>query len=184
MKLVDFLEDFALTELRLRIGAKLIPKVESVALPKLLNATELSVIASEGIELDDLELVRVEGDNTLSFKGYRVALYIRDHGLVREEQTLPVFHVAYCPIIQSMKDNKRLYRYAVTHQEDEYFTLNWIGEHTARFTQQLTVCQRCLSILKWDQFDRHVMSKEAQLLIVFAFTLKTFFTRYPKKIAV
>jgi hypothetical protein len=182
VKLLDFLDDPTLTELRLRMGARLVPKFTRLEIPELLSAIELSVLAEEGIALSDLDLVKVENDDTLSFKGYRVAIYIRDHGLVRDEQTLPAFHVAFCPTVAAMKDNKRLYRYAVTQQEDDHFVMNWIGDHTTQFSQRLTVCQRCLSILKWDGFDLIHMSKEEQFSILFSFALNAYYERYPKKL--
>ena len=182
MKLLDLLEDPTLTELRLRMGARLVPNFETLEPPDLLSSIELSVLAEEGIALSDLDLVKVENDDTLSFKGYRVAIYLRDHGLMREEHTLPVFHVAFCPTVAAMKDNKRLFRYAVTQQEDDNFVMTWIGEHTTQFSQRLTDCQRCLSILKWDGFDLISMSKEAQCSILFSFALKDYYQRYPKKL--
>jgi len=182
LKLLDFFEDPLLTELRLRMSARLIPEFESRTLQPVLSAQEIAALGHQGIELKDLDLVKVEDDDTLSYKGYRVAIYIRDHGLMREEHTLPVFHVAFCQTVESMKENKRLFRYAVTNQEDENFTLNWIGERTIQFSQRLTVCQKCLSTLHWDHFDAIEMSQEEQFSILFSFSLKDYFSQYPKKI--
>jgi hypothetical protein len=162
--------------------ARLVAPSESIPLPEPLKAEELSVLAKEGIELEDLNLVKVEGDHTLSFKGQRVAIYIRDHGLLREENSLPMFHVAFCSTLESMQKNKRLFRYTLTQQEDEYFMLNWIGEQTVSFSQRLDVCRACLSLLHWDDFDLIERTREEQFEVIFSFTLKAFFERYPKQL--
>lgn len=163
------------------MGARLLPPIKSEPLDTPLSAQEMSLLGEEGIELSDLDLIREESDNTLSYKGNRVTVYIRDYGLVREEHSLPVFHVAFCEKVEAMRVKKRLFRYAVTQQEEDQFLMNWIGEHSTQFTQRLTVCQRCLSVLRWENFDLTQMSQEEQFTVLFSFTLNAFFARYPKK---
>jgi hypothetical protein len=162
--------------------AKLVDLDESAPRIKPLNSKELEILAHEGIELEDLDLVKVVHDHTLSFKGQRVAVYLRDHGLIREQHSLPMFHVAFCSTLETMKKNKRLFRYTVTQQEDEYFMLNWIGTQTVSFSQRLDVCRACLALLHWDDFDVVERTREEQFEVIFSFTLKEFFTRYPKHI--
>jgi len=180
LKIINPIDDPFLSELRFRMGAKLLPKLGHGKLTELLDPEAIRVLGKEGILLDDLDQLKIEKDKTLSFKGQRVVVYIRDHNRVREDQSLPKFHISYCKVLDTMKTNNRWHRYVVANPDNEIFIINWIGNKTTTHSEKLNVCQTCLDAIEWENFSFSSMKKNSRLNIVEEFKLKNFFDKYPK----
>jgi hypothetical protein len=180
LKILNPIDDPFLSELRFRMGAKLLPALGHGKLTQLLDPDAIRALGREGILLDNLDQLKVEKDKTLSFKGQRVVLYIRDQNKVREDQSLPKFHVSYCGILDKMKSNNRWHRYVVANPDEEIFTINWVGDKTITQSEKLDVCQSCLDEITWDGFSLTNMGRAIRLGIVDKFKLKIFFEKYPK----
>jgi hypothetical protein len=167
VKLPDFLLDPDLDRLRQKMGH--IPLGHFVAVPgqALLSSADLANLSGEGIEVAPDE-VEVLGDSTLSYRGRRVILYIRESHMPPradtpfrasetlekepcrgEEENLPRFHVAHCRTLEIMRISGRRQRYVVATRDDGIFDLLLVGRP---IRSRLRVCKNCLEKLDWKGF--------------------------------
>jgi hypothetical protein len=178
-KLFNPIEDPFLSELRFRMGARLLSRQVRGLLPPLIDPEAMRALGREGILLDDLEELTKESDRTLSYKGQRVVVYIRDQHKVREDQGLPKFHISFCGTLDTMQRNQRWHRYVIANPDNETFIINWISDPITTISERLDVCQTCLDNLMWDNFILR-MPKSTRHSIVSNFRLIDFFAKYPK----
>lgn len=177
-KLIDFLENPEFNFLRFSMNA---PLIASFAQNKITLMDEDSVrrLGKEGIDIDFSE-VKVEHDGTLSFKGKRVIVYIRDINEVTKHQSLPKYHLTFCRTLDSMTQTKRFGRYVIANREDGIFIVNYVGQSDKTgIEKRLSICQNCLTRLGWENFSSG-MSPALKKEKVKNFTLIDFFKVYPK----
>lgn len=179
LKLIDFLMDPSLNMLRFQMGAKLVLHNGGTRTVKLLDEEAIRRLGKEGIDVDFGD-VKVEPDKTLSFKGKRVVLYIRDIPIYKDKQSLPRFHISYCRTLEEMRRVNRWTRYVVATRDDGKFQVNLIDRSARPSIQQLNVCQNCLDLLAWEGFSYNNMRKADRAIVKGNFLLATFFVRYPK----
>lgn len=183
MKLPDFTDDVSLNELRRAMGAKL-RVIELKHDPKTLTPDEINRLAREGIDIP-LEEIRVLQDGTLAYKNQRIVLYIRDVKIYRNGvpsgDDLPRYHVADCDTLKDMRANRRYQRYVVATRDSGEFLINLMRHNRCDARdQRLSVCQNCLGALNWDNFIVRRRDSGERTAIVQGFSLKTYFSIYPK----
>lgn len=184
MKLPDFTKDAQLNTLRQLMGAPL-GEFTPATNRDVLTADEIEALTKQGIDVS-LDEVHALPDGTLAYKNSRVILYIRDVAYYRDgnQPNLPRFHVADCRTLETMRANNRFERYVVATRDDGLFSLNiippneWSGG-VRSVTEQLPVCQNCLTKLRWDGFA-HGMDKLTRRDIVDRFSIAQFFGVYGK----
>lgn len=177
-RLINFLEDPEFNSLRFAMNASLAPPIGSGKL-SILDEEFIRKLGKEGIDVDDFSEIKVESDNTLSYKNKRVLVYIRDIKEYSEQQSLPKFHLGFCSTLETMTNAKRFGRYVVYNGEDTNFTVNYIGPPTRTAIEKLNVCKNCLSLLRWKDYSSRASSK-TKSEIVSTFDLAEFFEKYPK----
>ena len=182
MKLTDFLGDAGLNDLRFQMGASQAGDFRVGASVHGLSAEDIAAIAVAGIDVAG-EQIQFRDDGTLTYRGLRVLVYIRDIANYRgleAEGRMPRFHIAACRTLQDMKDRNRFARYVVATRNDGLFVVNEIqSNRTIRIEHRLAICQNCLERLGFNGFsmsDRWAERKQA----VSDFDLKDFFRQYPR----
>jgi hypothetical protein len=161
------------------MGARLVEKLGKQPLNTLLDPEAIRKLGKEGIEIEALDDVKKESDGTLSYKGHRVVLYIRDVNQVRENQSLPRFHVSFCQMLEKMRAHKRWHRYVVANPNNEQFIINWVDDNISR-SEKLDICQYCLTTIQWRDFSYSKTPKVEKRAIVREFKLEDFFQVYPR----
>ena len=177
-KLINFLESPEFNYLRFSMNA---PLVASFAENKITLIDEDSVrrLGKEGIDIDFSE-IKVEHDGTLSFKGKRVIVYIRDINEVSKHQSLPKYHLTFCKTLDTMTQSKRFGRYVIANREDGVFIVNYVGQsNKTGIEKKLSICQNCLTCLSWENFNTS-MASTLKKEKVNQFSLTAFFKLYPK----
>jgi hypothetical protein len=135
-----------------------------------------------GIDIEDLSQLTPLNDHTLTFKGQRVVLYIRDVSNWSDEIRLPKFHVAYCSTLQKMVGHGKKKRYVVSQNESNLFHLNLInGRKVEKSEQKLSVCRNCLEALRWNNYSKR-MSQSGKDTCVNNFKVEEFFSKYSKNL--
>lgn len=188
MKLPDFYNFQPLNELRRRMGLQDCEYgnvVIAVAAARL-TADELDSLASEDGLVVSIDQVDVLDDSTLSFKGSRVLLYIRDHTFFADRgegrRVDPKFHIANCETLRSMKQKKRFERYVVSSRVDGHFNINIIeSQRSRKELMKLSVCKNCLNELKYNGYGLSVKKKDRRA-IVESFQIEKFFEVYPRSL--
>ncbi|MBN8827240.1 MAG: HNH endonuclease [Sphingobacteriia bacterium] len=174
-KLNNPIEFEFLNKLRNSMGARLIESTGEQIITRLLDPVLIEKLGKEGIELNDFAEIISEADGTLGYKGQRVVVYIRD---VMFKRDLPRFHIAFCDKLTEMKSNNRFQRYVASNQNYKKFVINTNGYEKS---EELDVCKKCLSQLKWKGYSSH----DSWILknkIVKEFSLIDFFKVYPKNL--
>jgi 5-methylcytosine-specific restriction endonuclease McrA len=182
MKLIDFLGHSGLNEVRFEMGATQLGQFRIGPSAQRLSADDIEAIATAGIDVPG-EQIQFQDDGTLTYRGLRVLVYIRDisnyRGLEAEDR-MPRFHVAACRTLQDMKDKNRFARYVVATRNDGSFAVNEIrGNKTFRIDRQLAVCQNCLARLSFNGFSFANRWQERSKAVA-DFDLKDFFRQYPR----
>ncbi len=178
-RLLSFLEDPALNGLRFEMGASLITSFAPKQIIHLMDEEALRRIGQEGIDVEDFGEVKRESDGTLSYKGKRVVVYIRDVAKYKDSQSLPRFHFSFCRTLDGMVQDKRWHRYVVANREDGAFIVKFVGDRARTQDLRLNVCQNCLEQLGWAGFQ-YTMPQPTKRNIVQNFKLSDFFEKYPK----
>jgi hypothetical protein len=179
LNLVNFLEDPTLNGLRFDMGARLVQSFGPRTQLRLLDEEAIRRLGVEGIDIDDFSEIKVEHDGTLSYKGKRIVIYIRDVKHYKDNQSLPKYHFSYCRTLETMRQNKRWHRYVVANRDDGTFVVNFVGDKTSSKAMKLAVCQNCLEHIAWENFS-YAMSSSTKQSIVRGFALSAFFEKYPK----
>jgi hypothetical protein len=148
-----------------------------------LTEAELERLSSQDgldISIDDLVIL---DDGTLSYKNSRVLLYIRDIAVYGGREKEPRYHLSNCSTLVEMRERKRFNsRYVVSTNVDGKFKLNLIdGGVTRSRLVELTVCQNCLGLLRFDGF-RTDWQRAKRRSAVQSFGLEKFFARYPRSL--
>jgi len=186
MKLPDFSLDKELCDLRDRMGASLVVDIT-------LKAKEIPLLSMEEIEaLSGVGLDRTLADcseapdGTITFKGKRVIVYIRDRHQYRDSWSAPRFHVAFCRTLkEKIEAGKFDEKYVVSQRDDGKFPMNIFAARVQERSivkselVELNVCQNCLKLLAWNGFTWR-MSESDKAGAVAAFHIADFFIAYPK----
>lgn len=184
MKLTDFYSNGPLNDIRVKMGAALVSDISlSAKLFSPLTVDELEQLSSGGLERYFADC-KVEEDLTLSYKGKRVIVYIHDRHQYQDDWDLPKFHIASCKTLkdQSKKDAYNQ-KYVISQRDDGYFSLRLFKNRVMEnIFKQLNVCQNCLDVLKWQNFDTLRREKTKKLEIVTNFSLVNFYEKFPKDV--
>lgn len=181
MKFYDFYSDERLCDLRERMGAKLSGGFVNAKQVALMSPEEIRRLGTEGIE-GDLGDIHVEADGTLSLKGQRVVVYIRDIAMYKDDYKMPKYHVSYCKTLEE-KSNKHQFnlRYVFYQNDSGSFPINLIKDKRIESKNiPLSVCMFCLGRIEWNGFSFSKSNKDDRQKIVNDFTLKKFYAKYPK----
>lgn len=177
IKLPDFFQNSSLNKLKSRMG------IEKHTYGKFGDSQSRGnqvKLETTGIDLEDLSQLTPLDDHTLTFKGQRVVLYIRDVSNFSDEIRLPKFHVAHCSTLQKMIGNGKKKRYVVSQNETDLFHLNFInGNKVEKSEQKLNVCKNCLDTLQWSNYSKRMSNPEKDKCVN-NFKVKAFFSKYPK----
>ena len=163
------------------MGAALSQRFEVESVYKPIDLPPIALrLQNEGIdvELKDIEIL---DDGTLSYKGYRVLLYIRDvanYG-VGVGDALPKFHLSFCQTLETMRRSARWSRYVVANRDDGEFSINKITDGGKPEVKRLDVCQNCLGTIGWRGF-RSDADRDQRMKFVSNFKLSEFFKVYPR----
>ena len=178
MKLIDFLVHGQLNSLRHNMGATLASNFTSGNRYVAIDLPLVARLREDGIDVnfDEIEVLR---DGTLSYKGFRVLIYIRDVANYGERQSLPKYHLAYCRTLETMRQNNRWGRYVVANREDGMFSINIVAVNSSPRVDKLDVCQNCLTKIKWRGFD-FSLTQARRGSLVKSFDLKEFFVKFPR----
>jgi hypothetical protein len=186
VKLPDFLAWQPLNSLRYRMGASQLGDIRLTVDPNRLTEAELERLVNGGLDLSNIDDVRVLPDGTLAYKDSRVIVYIRDvaqyaHAERQRAWKLPKFHLANCETLQQMRAEKRYDRYVVAARQDGFFQINFIDSprQIRSSIERLHVCQNCLGTLAFDGFRRD-MTRERRAEKVASFRLDAFFAAFPR----
>lgn len=184
IRLPNFHENQEINAVRDEMGAYELGTLRLTRPANSLTMEELNELLGDGIDLPNLDDVKIGADGTIIYKNRRVVLYIRDvalygNGRARERE-LPRYHVANCRTLDDMRAQRRFGRYVVAARSTGLFAINQIvkGRDPIRSDERLKICQNCLSRLRFDGFDYDMPSHRKQA-IVEQFTLDRFFERYP-----
>lgn len=180
MKLPDFLDWAGLNSLREQMGAPLARKFGPQLTVKGIDLPIAEQLQTRGIDIEFNELSILE-DGTLSYKGHRVLLYIRDISNYsnKNNQSMPKFHFTFCSTLSTMQQNKRFARYVVANRADGEFQVNLIGQKSEPQFVRLHVCQNCLDEISWQGFKSE-QAREDRKQAVKDFSLPAFFVQYPR----
>lgn len=179
MRLPNFLHAGDFNALRFMMSASLSESYKTDQPYTPISLPEISdKLRNDGIDVafDDIEVLE---DGTLSFKGYRVLVYIRDVAEYGERRALPKYHLAFCRTLDQMKRNKRWSRYVVANRDDGKFAINLIGEIRRALIEKLDVCQNCLEEVAWNGFHNELTRTERQHFVS-QFKLQDFFGKFPR----
>ena len=180
MKLVDFINDKELNELRRKMRAEIHP-YSSPPPRTTITPEEVEALATKGIDIP-LTDVGVLNDGTFTYKGRRVVVYIRDVASYRDDYSLPKFHLAMCDTLLTMKSEGRYEkRYVVATREDGFFRIQIIKNNNviSSTDEGLIVCQNCLHGLHYKGFDRHDSRRKKEKALK-EFSLGNFFEEFDR----
>lgn len=182
MRLPSFLDFPEINALRNQMGAPLCASLRIARSARLsLDERLARELETEGVDvaIEDLEILP---DSTLSYKGRRVLLYIRDVSYYTKDRGLPKFHLSYCRTLESMHRQRRFERYVVATRSDGKFQVNVSDKLTSSSKsslEPLDVCQNCLAGISWHGFrpesDYAERSKRVR-----EFEIAEFFRVYPR----
>ncbi len=166
MKLPDFSVFEPLVRVREMMGADEDGQVQAIPWERL---------RLEGVEIP-LHSVVADPEETLTWNGARVLLYIRDK---YSSNARPKYHVSECSTLRQMRVQGRIERYVVTNRTDGVFVVKVVDKHTGRVLrkdvqERLAVCHNCLRQLDWDGY-RSARNTDA---VVRAFSPAAFFKVY------
>ncbi len=143
-----------------------------------ISAIEAELIRGREVRLEDLETV----SGLLAYEGRQVLLYIPDQGnkiekvLAGDKDAGKKFHVAYCDVLENMKNSGRLERYIATTNVSGIFDLAGIDSYRKKVDGKasLYVCQVCLNMLNYKQAKVNKTAKRLRE----TFDLGEFFETY------
>lgn len=132
-----------------------------------------------GIELkEDLERLEINDDDTFSYEGNKVLLYIRDQYSPNKSDQEYKYHICSCNIIQNMFDEGNKNRYVVTRNTSEEFYVCIVrnGEIVEESVKKMSVCKSCLMSMNYKGYGHH-SSRESKVIYI-NFSLDEFFELY------
>jgi hypothetical protein len=173
VKLPDFLQAPHFNALRASMGAALASNFTTWTPRAPFDPS--GQLRTEGIDVQ-IDEIRTLDNKTIGYGEYRVLLYIRDISNYQHYGNLPKFHVAYCSVLDGMRQKNRGARYVMANGETGLFKVN-----TKEGPQEvkLDVCQSCLAAIEWDGY-RLSIPKADKERHVRDFSLAEFFSRYPR----
>ncbi len=183
MKLPNFLQFEPFNRLKDGMG---IPRDKLGALagvdmnPGGVSTQEIKQLSKEGIDIRDIDEIRVLDDGTLAYKDRRILLHIRDIQSYGRTDTSPRFHFANCNTLQRMRAEKRFGRYVAANKMDGTFTLIYV-DSKHKVERRLYVCQNCLDYIKYNGFDRTLPDTEKTKHVT-NFSIDDFFDAFPKNL--
>jgi hypothetical protein len=181
MKLPDFTSDKSWNDLRNTMGAELVSDLGFVSRSMTFLTEEELIKLSEGNLEVDLSKCQFNTDGTISYKGKRVSVYIRDRHMYSEEYALPKFHLTSCRTLRKKISQGEFQKYVVGTRDDGLFLINlFIGNKRQQEYKKLEICKNCLSDLNWDNYRRK--DEEGKNVVYAKFRVADFYIKYPKDI--
>jgi len=177
MQLPDFDFDPGFVRLRQAIGAAEIVQLQT---------TEWKDWDGFGIDIGDITEVEVNPDDTLSYRGRRVLVYIRDQSVGRGDNLRDFrYHVAECQTLTNMRKEKRFGRYVVTTRTDGSFVVNLSrrgdpAPFETDFVRKMEVCMNCLKTLNWRNYTNVTRAEMNECWI--RFNPEEFLTEYGSRV--
>ncbi len=135
-------------------------------------------LRERGVDLDDPSQIVVESDGTLTHKGRRILVYIRDQYVMQDQtaQTTYKFHVANCQTIENMKTTGRFNsRYVASTRTDGKFMVNRIQFGKVLEKEiwiEMNICKNCLGHLNYNGYTNNRDE------VFRSFSLEEFFEKY------
>ena len=131
-----------------------------------------------GVDLADIDWIPPHGIPT--YKGHQVLLYIPDQAwniddVILEPEKGRKFHLAWCSVLEKMKQRGRFERYTATRNLSGLFDVFGVSERSGkekRGQAHLNVCKCCLSHLDYKGYSGN---KRA---VFSGFSIAEFFERY------
>lgn len=179
VKLINFFDIQELNHLRYQMNASEAKRFKANSEITLLDEESIRRLGQEGIDVS-IEEIKTLSDKTLSYRGQRVIVYIRDISKFRDDYKLPKFHISFCRTLEQMTNNNRWGKYVVANRDDGYFQI--CINNSEYKSEQLDVCQSCLDQLSWAGFSISGMRKSERVNIVRDFSINEFFIQYPKSL--
>jgi hypothetical protein len=168
LKLPNFLESKPLNDLRKALKADL---STFTGLPENVPThSELEQLSTGRLEVS-IDDVQILSDKTLSYKGRRILLHIRD---MRSSSVK--FHFAQCVTLDDMYSAGRYNRYVISEKMDGKFLVRRGESDSQARYEPLDVCKNCLLKVHWDGYVSHDNAKSMK--IAQDFTVKKFFDKY------
>ena len=178
-KLPNFLNWALLNTLRNEMKAPLSENFTPDPEFKPIDLTIPELLRSTGVDIN-IDEISILDDGTLTYKGYRVLLYIRDIPSIAGRDNMPKYHLTYCKTLETMHKNSRFNRYVVANSDSGEFQVNIIDSGIQSQTVRLNVCQNCLDKIHWQGFDIQKVARTKRLQLVSQFALVDFFKAYPR----
>ena len=177
MKLPDFSEFEPFNKLKQMMKAKSSSSFVAKDAPWHIGEEEISLLDKSYLSVKNIDDVQTLNDGTLSYKGRRVIVYIRDqvsYGFKKND--LPRFHISDCSTIQDMKTNNKWQRYVMSSRLDGWFEIAFQNRHYKQELKKLDVCKNCLDKIKFNGYSSSFLNKKE----IFAnFTIADYFEQYP-----
>ena len=165
MQLPNFRQDQRFARLREEMGADQLVEV---------RAAEWRDWVGRGVDIHDSDLIGVNPiDQTLSYEGRRILVYIRDQFVNADDTPRGYkYHVAECRTLRNMRSRQRFGRYVGTQRTDGVFMVNLMRFHeNDPFLEdqliQIFVCKNCLDTLDWQSYSQQDSSGRNRLVAEF-----------------
>ncbi len=178
MQLPDFEHDPQFVRLRRLMGATEVIRLDPI---------DWNDWDGIGIDITDIDRVKVDQNLTLLYEGRRVLVYIRDQDVGHSGELQAYrYHIADCQTLSQMRDRGRFGRYVVTTRTDGRVVVNLRrpGEseaHKKGYERDLKVCKHCLKALNWKDYKNKFFGRNA---VWNNFDLKEFFQHYGSRVSV
>jgi hypothetical protein len=181
MKLPNFFDHAGLNDLRYSMQATEVGDFRANGPTRSITREELVALTTNGIDVT-ADQIEVLPDGTLTYKGLRVLVYIRDVADYGHGDQKPRFHFSSCRTLEDMQARNRFARYVVATRNDGIFQVNVISGGRAQSSlERLSVCQNCLARLTYGGFSFQ-LAKSDRLRRVARFSLTDFFDAYPRDV--
>ena len=169
MKLPNYTGNIHLLMLEQQMGLYVIPKLPPVEFKKPVTLNKTTQVQNidgrqvrrkltdRGIDVAVDELV-ADAKSLLTYKGQRIAAYIRDHKYDSEieKEVSSCYHLCDCLTMRHTREHDKKRRYITTRRGDGFFKVNTItGDNVSTGLVKLDLCHHCRENLTYNGMYRH-----------------------------